>query len=60
MPLPPVALLFATALLATGCSPETGAESNGDSSAPSVETIVDDLHHPWALAFLPDGDLLVT
>ena len=29
-------------------------------AAPTVETVVDDLHHPWALAFLPDGDLLVT
>ncbi len=27
---------------------------------PDVETIVDDLHHPWALSFLPGGDLLVT
>ncbi|MFI9653473.1 PQQ-dependent sugar dehydrogenase [Guyparkeria sp. GHLCS8-2] len=27
---------------------------------PAVETIADDLHHPWALAFLPDGELLVT
>ncbi|WP_410474369.1 PQQ-dependent sugar dehydrogenase [Guyparkeria sp. TX1] len=27
---------------------------------PAVETITDELHHPWALTFLPDGDLLVT
>lgn len=29
-------------------------------SAPRVETIASGLEHPWALAFLPDGDMLVT
>jgi len=58
MPSPPVALLLVTALLATGCSSETGAGTNGDSSA--AETIAGDLHHPWAMAFLPDGRLLIT
>lgn len=29
-------------------------------SAPNVETIVGGLEHPWALAFLPNGDMLVT
>ncbi|WP_322521346.1 PQQ-dependent sugar dehydrogenase [Guyparkeria halophila] len=27
---------------------------------PTVETVTDELHHPWALTFLPDGNLLVT
>lgn len=25
-----------------------------------IETVVEDLSHPWAIAFLPDGDMLVT
>lgn len=30
------------------------------SAAPTVVTVVDDLEHPWSIAFLPGGDLLVT
>jgi len=26
----------------------------------TIETVVDGLSHPWAIAFLPDGDMLVT
>ncbi len=29
-------------------------------SEPAVETITDELHHPWALTFLASGELLVT
>ncbi|KTG16581.1 MULTISPECIES: PQQ-dependent sugar dehydrogenase [unclassified Guyparkeria] len=29
-------------------------------AAPTVDTIAEGLHHPWALSFLPDGDLLIT
>lgn len=54
-----------------GCS-EQGASSRGDKTsvgvgrvvtAPinySLETVVDNLDHPWSLAFLPGGDMLVT
>ena len=51
--------LFLTALaalLALGCSPEaTQAESGA-----RVTTLAEGLEHPWAMAFLPEGDLLVT
>ncbi|MGM0517616.1 MAG: PQQ-dependent sugar dehydrogenase [Pseudomonadota bacterium] len=56
MPFRPVPLLLAIALLAAGCSSGTDARANN----PAVETRADDLHHPWAIAFLPDGDLLIT
>jgi len=32
----------------------------GDGTAFRVETIADGLSHPWAIAFLPDGGMLVT
>ncbi len=57
---PSAALLIAIVLVATACSPETGADANGDSGDSRVETLVEGLHHPWGMAFLPDGELLVT
>lgn len=48
------ALVLLIALLLPGC----------EASAPPAEygprILVEDLHHPWALAFLPDGQLLIT
>jgi glucose/arabinose dehydrogenase len=46
-------LLVTTMLLATLGLPATAAEFR-------VQTVADGLDHPWALAFLPDSDMLVT
>ena len=55
--------LFAVALSATlGAMSTASAQSTYQSSAGplAVETIAKGLVHPWALAFLPDGRMLVT
>jgi len=49
-----VALISATAAFAVDQTMET------ESGAIRVTTVVDGLDHPWALAFLPDGGMLVT
>jgi glucose/arabinose dehydrogenase len=65
----PVALVTATLstaiLLATSLLIATGTRSENTSFASSagqleVQTIASGLVHPWALAFLPDGRMLVT
>ncbi len=45
------------ALVLAICAPLTAAAQG---VAYQVETIVEGLEHPWSLAFLPDGGLLVT
>ena len=61
----------AGALLLASCSNQ-GASGSGDKTsqlagrvqaAPvnyEIQTIADGLDHPWSIAFLPDGDMLVT
>jgi len=60
--LPVVVSLFV--LLAFGSAPEPAWSEGGSGSAPEttyrVETLVNGLSYPWALAFLPGGDLLIT
>ena len=51
--------IAASAALVTGASGAT--KTFPSSTGPiQVETVVDGLQHPWALAFLPDGRMLVT
>ncbi|MEM7225135.1 MAG: PQQ-dependent sugar dehydrogenase [Pseudomonadota bacterium] len=55
--------LLALPLLLAACAP-VGAEDIGVQSSERhdfrVVTVAEDLDHPWGLAFLPNGDMLVT
>ncbi|MDH5589495.1 MAG: PQQ-dependent sugar dehydrogenase [Gemmatimonadota bacterium] len=53
---------IAATLLGFACSPSVPAPEAMESMHHSftVATVVDGLEHPWGLAFLPGGDLLVT
>ena len=59
-------LLAAAAVGLAGCDrePESAASEARSSLAPShaytIETVAEGLDHPWSLAFLPDGGMLVT
>ena len=62
------------ALLVTACSPSAASTPDGQTPGPGpgpvaggpeqvahqVVTVVDDLSNPWAVAWLPGGDMLVT
>jgi glucose/arabinose dehydrogenase len=50
----------AASLLAAGCSPSDAQVFHSSAGDIGVETIARGLEHPWALAFLPDGRVLVT
>lgn len=63
--------ILAAGLLLTGCTNQ-GASDAGDKTSQlagrveqgpvnyQIATIADGLDHPWSLAFLPDGNMLVT
>src|SRR5690606_274707 len=67
-----LALLSATALAACGADapapraepwvprPTPAATVDSEHGRLRVETLVEGLEHPWSLAFLPDGGMLVT
>jgi glucose/arabinose dehydrogenase/cytochrome c2 len=56
----PAAVAFSClAVLAVGCSPKVADESAQDAGY-WVEQVIDGLDHPWAMAWLPNGDMLIT
>jgi aldose sugar dehydrogenase len=54
------ALLYAVGLVALGSAPVAAQTARSSAGELAVETIARGLDHPWAIAFLPDGRLLVT
>jgi glucose/arabinose dehydrogenase len=50
----------AAALLALGCGPSHAQVSHTAAGDVAVETVAKGLDHPWALAFVPDGRMLLT
>jgi aldose sugar dehydrogenase len=64
---PFAALLAVLAPLVSGCEPDEAVEPARDGDvfhsqhhAFQIDTVVDGLQHPWGMAFLPNGDILVT
>ncbi len=51
---------MASSLLALGVTPAATQTLRSSAGPIAVETIARGLDHPWALAFLPDGRMLVT
>ncbi len=59
--LPCAAMAGALVLAAGACAPPAADPApDADPASYQVETIAEGLNHPWGLAFLPDGRLLVT
>ncbi len=55
-----IALLFAVACASGVCSMAQAEVQSSAAGAVNVETFARGLDHPWSMAFLPDGRLLVT
>lgn len=55
-------LPFAAPLALLAASPALAVDETFDTQGPAIQvrTVADGLDHPWALAFLPDGGMLVT
>ncbi len=54
------AILLAAGLWTLASAPSAAQEFNGEDGPIRVVTVVGGLEHPWGLAFLPDGRMLVT
>lgn len=55
-----VIMKYLLALLLTGLATASSAQTGAQPPAYRVETVASGLEHPWSLAFLPGGSLLVT
>jgi glucose/arabinose dehydrogenase len=53
-------LMLAAMLLAARVAPAASEQFPSSAGSLTVETVAGGLVHPWALAFLPDGNMLVT
>ena len=47
-------------LTTMGCAQDFAGPQESETGPFEVSVLVDGLEHPWAMAFLPNGDLLVT
>jgi aldose sugar dehydrogenase len=60
----PAPLVIAVIVTGTGCGGQPGAAQQGpiasEQATFELVTVVRGLEHPWGMAFLPDGDVLVT
>jgi aldose sugar dehydrogenase len=52
--------MVCAALVAIGCTPSDAQVFRSSAGDLVVETVAKGLDHPWAIAFLPDGRMLVT
>ncbi len=53
-------LLALSMLFSSGATAEGSAAAAGAGAGAAVELLAEGFSHPWAIAFLPDGDYLVT
>src|SRR5260370_37212418 len=54
------AVACAVGLVAIGCPPAGAQVFHSSAGDVAVETVAKNLDHPWAIAFLPAGRMLVT
>src|SRR5690554_1926233 len=55
-----VTAFFLTAVCVAACAANANTTVNSERARFSIETVAKGLEHPWGLAFLPDGRMLVT